>query len=354
MNWDQDITASLSIKYPIIQAPMLGITTPEMVSAIADEGGLGSLPVGGLSPETSLQLIRKVKAKTTAPFAVNLFTHDIPAIDLNDADIMQDLLEDLSEKYYLGYERQDVATFKFHSYKEQVELLIGEKIPVVSFTFGIPDETSIAQLKATGVLLIGTATSVKEAVLLEQQGIDMITAQGIEAGGHRGTFLEDGPLPQVGTLPLVAQICKAVKIPVIAAGGIYDGSTIKAAAALGAAGVQIGSAFLASDESLAIPAFKQALQHISETDTVLTRSFSGRWARGIRNKFMEAVEEAGIRIPVYPVQNSLTTSLRANAQKKDNINFTNLWAGQSAAKAKQEPAAAIFRNLLMQIGASDQ
>lgn len=351
MNWEQDITASLNIKYPIIQAPMLGITTPDMVSAIADEGGLGSLPVGGLSPETSQQLIRKVKAKTQVPFAVNLFTHDIPAIDLNETDAMQDFLEGLSEKYYLGYERQDVATFKFHAYKEQIDLLVQEQIPIVSFTFGIPDETSMARLKANGTILIGTATSVKEAVLLEQCGVDMITAQGIEAGGHRGTFLEEGPLPQVGTLSLVAQICKAVQIPVIAAGGIYDGSTINAAAALGAAGVQIGSAFLASDESLAIPAFKQALQHISETDTLLTRSFSGRWARGIRNQFMEAVEVAGIRIPVYPVQNSLTTSLRAYAQKKDNINFTNLWAGQSAGKAKQAPAAEIFRDLVRQMEA---
>lgn len=349
MNWDNEITARLNLRYPLIQAPMLGITTPEMVIAIAEQGGLGSLPVGGLSPESSLQLIRKVKAKTNRPFAVNLFTHDIPAIDLNETDAMQDFLEGLSEKYYLGYERQDVASFKFYSYKEQIALLIQEKIPVVSFTFGIPDDASIEQLKANGSILIGTATSVKEALLLEEKGIDMITAQGIEAGGHRGSFLDEETLPQIGTLALVAQTYEAVKVPVIAAGGIYNGKTIKAAFALGATGVQIGSAFLASEESLAIPAFKQALQHISETDTVLTRSFSGRWARGIKNTFMKAMDEAGISIPVYPVQNSLTTQLRAYAQKKDNIQFTNLWAGQAAAKAQQTTSSAIFQDLVRQV-----
>lgn len=330
---------------------MLGITTPEMVIAIAAEGGLGSLPIGGLDPDKSLQLIRSVKAATRQPFAVNLFTHDIPAIDLHEAEAMQDFLEDLSEQHYLNYERLDISQLKFHTYKEQIDLLIREKIPVVSFTFGLPDDDSIARLQANGILLIGTATSVREARLLEEKGIDMITAQGIEAGGHRGSFLEEEPLPQVGTMALVAQICEAVKIPVIAAGGIYNGSTIKAAFSLGATAVQIGSAFLASDESSAIPAFKQALPNTSETDSELTRSFSGRWARGLSNTFMKALEQAGISIPLYPVQNSLTTSLRAYAQKKNNIQFTNLWAGQAASKAQQAPAAAIFRDLVRQVEA---
>lgn len=349
MKWDTSLTAALKISYPIIQAPMLGITTPEMVIAIAEAGGLGSLPIGGLSPESSLQLIRKVKAATGKPFAVNLFAHDIPAIDLNETDAMQDFLEALSDQYYLGYERQDVAAFKFYTYKEQVAILLREKIPVVSFTFGIPDDTSIALMKAAGILLIGTATSVKEAVLLEQKGIDMIAAQGIEAGGHRGSFLDDEPLPQVGIMALVPQIRARVNIPVIAAGGIYNGATIRAAFALGAAGVQIGSAFLASPESSAIPAFKAALPHTTEADSELTRAFSGRWARGLRNTFMEAMQASGLKIPLYPVQNSLTGKLRAYAQQKDKMQFTSLWAGQAAANARPWPAADIFNDLVRQL-----
>ncbi|PSK87998.1 NAD(P)H-dependent flavin oxidoreductase [Taibaiella chishuiensis] len=352
MTWDQTIPVRLNIQYPIIQAPMLGITTPGMVVAIAEAGGLGSLPVGGLSPETTLQLIRKVKAGTGKPFAVNLFTHDIPAIDINETDAMQDFLEALSDEHYLGYERQDVAGFKFHTYKEQIEILVRENITAVSFTFGIPDDESIAQLKSAGILLIGTATSVKEALLLESKGIDMIVAQGIEAGGHRGSFLDDEPLPQVGTLALVPQICDRVTIPVIAAGGIYNGVTIRAAFVLGAVGVQIGSAFLASPESSAIPAFKTALPGSTETDSELTRAFSGRWARGLRNSFMEAMANSGLQIPVYPVQNSLTGKLRAYAQQKDKMQFTSLWAGQAAAQAKPWPAADIFNDLVRQVEAA--
>lgn len=354
MNWDPTLTTRIAIRYPIIQAPMLGITTPEMVVAVAEAGGLGSLPVGGLSPETTQQLIRKVKARTSKPFAVNLFAHEVPAIDLKETDAMQDFLEALSDEHYLGYERQDVAGFKFYIYKDQIDILLREQVAVVSFTFGIPDDESISRLKAAGILLIGTATSVKEARLLESKGIDMITAQGIEAGGHRGSFLDEEPLPQVGTIALVPQICDSVNIPVIAAGGIYNGATIKAAFTLGAIGVQIGSAFLACPESSAIPAFKAALPHSTATDSELTRAFSGRWARGLRNTFMEAMTASGLKIPLYPVQNSLTGKLRAYAQQKNKMQFTSLWAGQAASYAQPWPATDIFNDLVRQVEAPHQ
>lgn len=346
MEWKNDLTALLKIDYPIVQAPMLGVTTPEMVAAIANEGGLGSLPVGGLSPEKTAALIRETKALTDKPFAVNLFTNNNVAPDIAQTDAMQDLLEKLCADYKVPFERQDVAAFRFYSYKEQIQVLLDEQIPVVSFTFGVLDPESTRVLKEKGFVLIGTATSVEEAVLLEQKEVDIITAQGIEAGGHRGTFLEDGPMPQVGLMSLVPQIVNSVDIPVLAAGGINSGNTIQAAFLLGAKGVQVGTAFIASNESKAIAAYKAALTYAADTDTALTKAFSGRWARGIRNTLMMAIEQSGLEIPAYPVQNFLTTTLRAAAQKTNNKEFTNLWAGQSAASAEALPSKDIFRKLV--------
>jgi nitronate monooxygenase len=263
---------------------------------------------------------------------------------------MQQFLEELGAEHNLTFEKQDISLFKYYTYHQQIDILINEKIPLVSFTFGIPDDESIKKLKANGIILVGTATCLKEAMMLDEKGIDIICAQGIEAGGHRGTFLENDPLPLIGTMSLVTQVVNHVNKPVIAAGGITDGKTISAAFALGAEAVQIGTAFIASDESLAVPSYKAALQNASDTDTVLTRAFSGRWARGISNKMMAALDNSGILIPPYPVQNSITTTFRAVAQKQDNNQLINMWAGQSAFKAKAKPCTEIFSDLINQAG----
>lgn len=347
MNWPLALPQLLHITYPIIQAPMLGVTTPEMVAAASNTGGLGSLPVGGLSPERTKSLIRQTKALTSRPFAVNLFANSMEAPKEEQMLAMQDFLAVLCEKYNLEVPRQDLHFIPFYSYKEQIDILLEEQVPIVSFTFGVLDEDSIKALKAKGVVLIGTATCVKEAQILEQRGVDLITAQGIEAGGHRGTFLEEDPLPMIGSMSLLPAIAKHVEIPVLAAGGIYNGHTIRASFDLGAQGVQIGTAFIASDESIAIPSYKKAVQNATDTDTKLTKTFSGRWARGIRNTFMEEVVTSGLEIPAYPFQGHLTSLLRTYAQQQDNKEFTTLWAGQSG-HAEAKPVSAIVKDLVAQ------
>ncbi|QKZ13767.1 NAD(P)H-dependent flavin oxidoreductase [Spirosoma sp. KUDC1026] len=344
------LTTQLAIAYPILQGPMLGVTTPAMVAAVANAGGLGSLPVGGLSPEKTHELILATKSKTDKPFAVNLFAHET-SVSTSQADIdtMLNLLEAIYEDYGIPFSRPALTEFNFYSYQDQIEVLLHEQIPIVSFTFGLLEPAVVDQLKQQGSTLIGTATCVREAILLEESGVDIVVAQGVEAGGHRGTFLTDGPLPQVGSLSLLPQIVDAVSLPVIAAGGLFDARTVKAAFVLGAEGVQLGSFFLASDESAASEAYKTAVLSASDTSTALTRAFSGRWARGITNRFMEQVEQATLTIPYYTYQNSLTAGLRAYAQQNNIPELISLWAGQSASNSRRGKASDLLRSLIEQL-----
>jgi nitronate monooxygenase len=348
MKWNNQLTTLLKVKYPIIQAPMLGITTPEMVAAVSNLQGLGSLPIGGLSPEKTLELIKQTKALTSCPFAVNLFSHDIPIADEQTFERMQDLVEKICVRNQMPYKRQMLKDFRFYSYKEQIDHILNEHLPIVSFTFGMLDTSTIKKFKKSGTILIGTATCLKEAQLLCNAGIDVITAQGIEAGGHRGTFLQDQPLPMIPLISLVSEISAHCDIPLIAAGSINSGKTIKTAFTTGALGVQIGTAFMASNESAAIPALKNYLKETSEEDSILTKAFSGRWARGLRNKFINEIEASGLVIPDYPIQNSVTTPIRTIAQKNNNKEFTNLWAGLAAHKTEMKPTATLFMELIKQ------
>ncbi|WP_116788375.1 NAD(P)H-dependent flavin oxidoreductase [Flavobacterium psychrotrophum] len=346
MEWQNKLTQLLGVTYPVIQAPMLGVTSPAMVAAISNAGGLGSLPVGGFSPEKTRQLIQEVKSLTDKPYSVNLFAHDVPDIDSVQAEAMRSYLNTLIDKNGLHAEVPDLESLKFYTYKEQIAILTEENVPIVSFTFGIPDDGSLTKMKQHGIILIGTATCTEEAILLAEKNVDAIVLQGIEAGGHRGSFIP-GDVPQVGLMALVPMARKAVNIPLIASGSINSGETVKAAFALGALAVQIGTAFISANESLAIPAYKQALATAKDTDTILTRAFSGRWARGIKNDFIDKVESTGLDIPPYPIQNSLTGTLRAEAQKKDNGQLTNLWSGQAAAlSADKLPSADIFNKII--------
>jgi nitronate monooxygenase len=344
------VTAALQVAYPIIQAPMLGVSTPAMAAAVANAGALGSLAVGGLSPDVTRQLIRDTKRLTAKPFAVNLFVHDIP--EAGDLEPMRALLLSLAQKN--GYElaAADLDNFKLYTYRDQLDILLEEDIRLVSFTFGCLDPASIALLKHKGIILMGTATCVREALILEAAGVDMVVVQGIEAGGHRGTFLEDMPLPEIGLAALLPQVKDAVKIPCIAAGAINSGASMNAAFALGADAVQIGTAFIATQESDAIPSYKKKLHEASDTDTELTRAFSGRWARGMRNKMIQDIAVAGIAIPPYPWQNSLTAKLRKLAQQANDPEYTNLWAGQAAA-TQWERSADVITDLVQQYAASE-
>lgn len=341
------LTQLLSVKYPIIQAPMLGVTTPAMVAAIANAGGLGSLPVGGLSPQKTAELIRLTKDKTNKPFAVNLFTHALDSsVVQTQLDGMQKLLKSVHDELGIPFEPKSIADFTFYSYKDQLEILLSERVDVVSFTFGLLEPHETDQLKGQGCRLIGTATSVREAILLDQLGVDAIVAQGVEAGGHRGSFLSDEALPQVGLMALLPQVVDAVSVSVIAAGGLFDDRTIKAAFILGAAGVQLGSLFIASDESAASESYKEAVLSSTDTSTALTRAFSDRWARGIKNRFMERVEQSAVSIPYYTYQNSLTAAMRTHRQQQNLRDFISLWAGQSACRSQRGKASDIFLSLV--------
>lgn len=336
----------LNIQYPIIQAPMLGVTTPEMVAAVSNAGALGSLPVGALSPDDTRALIKKTKALTNKPFAVNLFAHQIPeSIDWDEVKRMQDFLKKVCENNHLQADLSQTA-FTHYSYRDQIAVLIEEQVPIVSFTFGILDDADIQKLKEHNTVLIGTATSTKEAVYLQAHGIDAVTAQGYEAGGHRGTFLYEDTIPSIGTMALVQNVTDAVTIPVIAAGGIMTSTSIKAALELGAQGVQLGSVFLRSTESKASASYKDAVRDSKDTDTVVTKSLTGRWARGIYNTLIASIENSHIAICPYPIQNSVTRSIRLEADKQNKKELGVLWAGQYASKAKAISSAEIVRELV--------
>jgi len=349
MTLKNNITQKLQIQYPVIQAPMLGVSTPAMAAEISKTGGLGSLPVGGLSPEATIELIRKTKSLTDKPFAVNLFVHEVPSYEESAIELMRQFIINLAKKRGYPLTENDLSDFKFYNYRDQLEILIKENIRIISFTFGCLDKKSIEYLKTNDCILIGTATCVEEAMILKEHGIDLITAQGIEAGGHRGTFIESTSLPQVGLFALLPQIIKQTQLPVIAAGGINSPATIKAAFELGAEAVQIGSAFIDSEESEAIESYRHLLVKAKDTDTVLTRAISGRWARGFENELIKAIENSGLAIPPYPVQNSFTTKLRKLAQQANDYEYTTLWAGQSSNSTETKKSRDIFERLLQGI-----
>lgn len=343
--WENDLQKSLKVEYPVIQAPMLGVTTPEMVAEIAEAGGLGSLPIGGLSPEEAESLINQVKKLTAKPFSVNLFAHHIPDISEPEFYKMRDFIIAYVKQKGITLEKIPETNIRFYSYKEQIDILIQNKVPVVSFTFDIIDDESVKKLKEANTFLMGTATCIEEALLLENKGIDSIVVQGIEAGGHRGSFIK-GKLPEVGLFALLPEIVNQVKVPVIAAGAIADGKSLMASHILGAKGFQLGSIFLRSKESKASQAYKQAIKNSSDTSTVIEKVFSGRYARLINNDFIKIVKEAGIEIPPYPIQNYLTQAIRQEANKVGQADLISLYAGQRAFKAEELTSKEIFHKLI--------
>ncbi|WP_262908134.1 NAD(P)H-dependent flavin oxidoreductase [Chryseobacterium sp. LC2016-29] len=330
MFFPETISKILKIKYPIIQAPMFGLSTPEMTAAAAKAGCLGSLALADLSAEKSVELIRKTKKLTNQLFAVNIFVHHIPEItdELKEKySNTKKYLENLAQENNMEIDLPELESLKINSYHEQIDAIINENCKILSFTFGNLDNQSIQKLKENGTVLIGTCTSVKEALELERSGIDIICVQGIEAGGHRGSFVSEN-IPQIGGFSLLSQVYDSVKVPLIYAGGIYNAKTLAAAKELGAEGFQIGSLLLASQESALKDFEKERLKNVNEKDIVLTKSFSGRYARGIKNKFIEAIENSEYILP-YPYQNKLTGEMRRIARTVKNDEFVNLWVGQS-------------------------
>lgn len=337
--------------YPIVQAPMAGgATTSELVAAVSNAGGLGSLAGVLLPPDRLREEIRAIRTRTARPFNVNLFVLKPVQSTSEELRVAMERLQPIRAE--LGLPQATVPSKFSEDFEAQLEVLIEEKPPVVSFHFDLLSAQAVERLHEAGCQVIGTATNVAEAMAWEQAGANYVCAQGAEAGGHRGTFI--GPFEQsmTGTMALVPQIADAVNVPVIAAGGIMDGRGIAAALLLGAGAVQMGTAFLTCSESGIHPLYKQALLQAQGDSTVVTRTFSGRHARGLRNAFIEQMQPYEALVPSYPIQNALTSEIRQAAAKAGRLEFMSLWAGQAASLCRTLPAADLVETLMQETHAA--
>jgi len=341
-----DFVQRLQIQHPIFQAPLAGGSdTPELVAAVGNAGALGFIGAAYLSPEQIAEAGRAVRSNTSRPFGINLFA---PTPSPFDASI--EAAKKRLEPYFseLGLPAPSTPGKPAYGFPEQLAAALETGASVFSFTFGVIPSEAIKSIKAQGMFLMGTATTVEEALVLEKAGVDAIVTQGSEAGGHRGTFNGDFAAAMVGTISLVPQVADAVRIPVIASGGIMDGRGIAAALALGACAVQMGTAFLTCKESGTPDAYKEAILQAREDQTRITRAFSGRPARGIVNRFMEEMElgDKASEIPGFPLQNALTRPLRTAAAKQGRAEFLSLWAGQGVRMARRQSAAELIARLV--------
>jgi nitronate monooxygenase len=336
----------LGIQYPIVQGPMAGgPSTPELVAAVSNAGGLGSFGAAYLTPDQISDAIRRIRTLSSRPFNVNLFAGGWSTKRDFDAGPMLELLAEVHRK--LGLPPPVAPTPAPDPFPAQLEAVLDARPPIFSFTFGIPDRDAMSRLKARGIATLGTATTVEEARRLEQAGVDAIVAQGAEAGAHRGTFLDSFESSMFPTLDLVHATAAAVSIPVIATGGLMDGRDIVSAIQAGASAAQLGTAFVACPESGASEAYKQAILTAKQDSTVVTRAFSGRPARGLRNAFIEHFEGRQDLILPYPTQNALTRSMRAAAAQQGLADYLSLWAGQGVARACAMPAGDLVARLLL-------
>lgn len=329
----------LQTTLPIISAPMGGgPSTPELVAAVCNAGGLGSLAVAYLSPTQIADEIRRTRELTNKPFAVNLFAGGMHQLT-RPTEPMLKILRPIHE--HLRLDPPALPGSPMHDFNDQLEAVIAARPAFFSFTFGIPKLDVMALLRSLGIITMGTATSYNEALLLKDAGVDAIIAQGEEAGAHRGTFTEFNETTMIPTLDLVRQI--APLAPVIASGGVMDSSGVSKMLAAGAIAVQAGTAFLTCPESGASPAYKQALLAAKHDTTVITRAYSGRPARGLRNRFIDLTPEDAIL--EYPWQNALTRAMRTAASKQGDAEYLSLWAGRGVTRVRQMPAAELVRAL---------
>jgi nitronate monooxygenase len=346
MNWpDRKILDLFGIERPIIQAPMANFSTPELAIAVAEAGGLGSLACAALDAGQMRAAFAAIRKATSHPLNANFFCHASPVADAaREAAWRARLMP-----YYLeqGLDPQaQVPTVARLPFDEAACALIEEFRPeVASFHFGLPDAKLLARVKAAGAKVIASATTVSEARWLEARGCNAIIAMGVEAGGHRGNFLSHEMARQVGTFALVPQVADAVRVPVIAAGGIADGRGIAAAFALGASAVQIGTAYLFCPETKVSAPLRRALASASDEDTEVTNIFTGRPARGIVNRLMREIGPLSADAPAFPLASGALAPLKAKAETAGAGDFSNLWSGQAARLAKAMPAGNLTRHL---------
>ncbi len=345
------LTQKLGIHYPIIQGPFGGLSSQRLTALVSNFGGLGSFGVHSYAPEAIADVIGEIRGLTQKPFAMNLW------VSMEDEDARRSGPEAFAQSRNvlaphlkeLGAGLPAYQPYNPVSFERQVRVLIDAQVPIFSFIFGIPAREILDECRRKGILLIGTATTPEEAVALEQAGVDAIAASGFESGGHRGSFLRSAEVSLTGTMSLVPQVVDAVSIPVIAAGGIADGRGIVAALALGAEAVQIGTAFLKTDQSGASQLHREMLRREEAGYTGLTKGFTGRLARGIRNTLMEELNQEGTTILPYPLQRHLIRNLSVVADPAGRWDLLPLWSGQSARLSSQTDALELLRTLVADV-----
>jgi nitronate monooxygenase len=336
----------VGIELPIVQAPMAGVQGSALAIAVSNAGGLGSLPCAMLSPDEIRRELTAIKSQTKKPYNVNFFCHTPPAPSSERESAWRTTLA----PYYResGIDSVTIQTGPGRSpfSEEAADLLDEFKPAVVSFHFGLPPAHLLGRVKALGAKIFSSATTVEEARWLEAKGVDAIIAQGLEAGGHRGIFLSDDLSTQLGTFALLPQVVRTVKIPVIAAGGIADAKCVAAAMALGAAGVQIGTAYLLCPEATTSAVHRAALKSDAARHTALTNLFTGRPARSIVNRLMREIGPVSTAVPAFPLAVGAVMPLRAKAESQGSGDFSPLWSGQNATGCREIPAAELTRELV--------
>ena len=343
------LTRRLALRHPIIQAPMAGTSTPEMAAAVTEAGGLGSIAIGSVGVEAARAQVRATRALTSGAFNVNVFCHDPESEDqARNADWIDSL-----RPMFAGFGAEPPAVLRniYRSFRvddDALTMLLEEQPAVVSFHFGLPDADRIAALKAAGTVLLASVTTPEEGRTAQAAGIDMVVAQGFEAGGHRGVF-DPADDPRFATLPLTRLLATTLDIPIIAAGGIMDGAGIAAALALGAAGAQLGTAFVGCPESAAGPVYREKLAGAEAGRTRVSAAISGRPARGLENAFMRRADES--RIAPYPFAYDIGKALNAAATAAGDAGYMPNWAGQGAALSRAMPAGALVETLARELEA---
>jgi nitronate monooxygenase len=335
----------LGIELPIIQAPMAGVQGSALAVAVSNAGGLGSLPCAMLSPEALRNELAAMTSQTSRPFNVNFFCHTPPKPDAEREAAWRNLLAPYYKEFGIDIASVPAGPVRAPFSHDMADVLTEFKPPVVSFHFGLPSPELLQRLRGWGAVILSSATTVDEALWLEAHGADAIIAQGLEAGGHRGHFLSRDVTEQMGTFALVPQVAREVRVPVIAAGGIADARGVAAAMALGATGVQIGTAYLLCQEATTGPVYRAALKSAGARRTALTNLFSGGAARGIMNRAMRELGPMSDLAPEFPLAAGAMAPLRAKAEAAGSGNFSPLFSGQNQTGCREVPAAELTQNL---------
>jgi nitronate monooxygenase len=343
------LQALFGVSLPVIQAPMAGVQGSALAVAVSNAGGLGSLPCAMLAPDAMRKELAAIAAQTSKPYNVNFFCHVPPTPSAEREAAWRAALAPYYAELGIDPATVPAGPGRLPFTREAADVLAEFRPPVVSFHFGLPAAELLARVRSWGARILSSATTVAEARWLEAQGVDAIIAQGLEAGGHRGLFLSDDTTTQVGTFALVPQIARAVRVPVIAAGGIADARGVAAAMALGAAGAQVGTAYLLCPEATTSAVHRAALKSDAARVTALTNLFTGRPARGIVNRLMRELGPMSPAAPAFPLATAAIAPLRARAESLGSGDFSPLWAGQNTAGCKEIPAGQLTRELASEV-----